>query len=132
MVSETDADRLERYRIEGAVDFIGGIIKGAKERDDAGLLLCAENAEKALRCLRVDKATLRADLADQETTIARLRSVTVLDADTIATRILNEVMELPDRTSPDDWPEAMLVTGEELVAIVKGVLEELKRQWPGL
>jgi cell division protein FtsB len=60
MMDETQEDRLERYRIEGAVDFIGGIIKGAKEHDDAGLLLCAENAEKALRCLRVDKATLRA------------------------------------------------------------------------
>jgi hypothetical protein len=26
---------------------------------------------------------------------------------------------LPDRTSPDDWPEAMLVTGDELHAIIK-------------
>lgn len=49
-----------------------------------------------------------------------------LDPDAIATRILNWVMELSDRTSPEDWPEAMLVTGEELVAIVKGVLGEVK------
>lgn len=33
-------------------------------------------------------------------------------------RIVQEVAELPDRTSPDDWPEAMLVTADELRAIV--------------
>lgn len=32
------------------------------------------------------------------------------------------VAELPDRTSPDDWPEAMLVTADELRAIVKQAL----------
>lgn len=41
----------------------------------------------------------------------------------IADRIVLDVAELPDRTSPDDWPEAMLVTGEELHWIV---LEALK------
>jgi hypothetical protein len=67
MSKEADEDRLERHRIEGAVNFIGGIIKGAKDRDgDDGLLLCAENAEKAIRCLRVDKATLRARVAELE------------------------------------------------------------------
>ena len=29
------------------------------------------------------------------------------------------VSELPDRTSPDDWPEAMLVTASEISAIVE-------------
>jgi len=27
---------------------------------------------------------------------------------------VRRVAELPDRTSPDDWPEAMLITGNEL------------------
>jgi hypothetical protein len=63
VTDETTEDRLERYRVEGAADFIDGIIKGARDQDDAGMLLCAENAEKALRCLRVDKARLRAELA---------------------------------------------------------------------
>lgn len=36
----------------------------------------------------------------------------------IADRIVTDVAELPDRTSPDDWPEAMLVTAEELRLIV--------------
>lgn len=33
-------------------------------------------------------------------------------------KIIQEVAELPDRTSPDDWPEAMLVTADELRAIL--------------
>lgn len=32
--------------------------------------------------------------------------------------VLRDVAELPDRTSPDDWPEAMLVTADELRAIL--------------
>jgi hypothetical protein len=43
-------------------------------------------------------------------------------------RVLQRVAELPDRTSPDDWPEAMLVTGEELRAIL---LDELPRASSG-
>ena len=30
-----------------------------------------------------------------------------------------EICELPDRTSPEDWPELMLVTGEELRLILE-------------
>lgn len=36
----------------------------------------------------------------------------------IATRIIQRVAELPDRNSPEDWPEAMLVTGNELQLII--------------
>lgn len=32
--------------------------------------------------------------------------------------IVLAVSELPDRTSPDDWPDAMLVTAEELREII--------------
>jgi hypothetical protein len=34
-------------------------------------------------------------------------------------RITTEISELPDRTSHDVWPEAMLVTGEELATILR-------------
>jgi hypothetical protein len=34
-------------------------------------------------------------------------------------RIVTEIAELPDRTSRDVWPEAMLVTGEELATILR-------------
>jgi len=37
------------------------------------------------------------------------------------------VAELPDRSSPDDWPEAMLVTASELSAIIEArVLDALE------
>lgn len=32
--------------------------------------------------------------------------------------VVRDVAELPDRTSPDDWPGAMLVTEDELRAIL--------------
>jgi hypothetical protein len=32
--------------------------------------------------------------------------------------IVRQVAELPDRSSPEDWPEAMLVTADELRAIL--------------
>lgn len=38
--------------------------------------------------------------------------------DDFAASISKRVAELPDRSSPDDWPEAMLVTAEELEFIV--------------
>jgi hypothetical protein len=40
--------------------------------------------------------------------------------------LCTDVAELPDRTSPDDWPEAMLVTSEELRAIVLSRLRSHK------
>lgn len=36
----------------------------------------------------------------------------------IIAAVLRDVCELSDRTSPEDWPEAMVVTGEELHAIL--------------
>ena len=44
-------------------------------------------------------------------------------ASEIAAAIAQEVAELPDRTSPDDWPEAMLVTAEELMLICEREIE---------
>lgn len=41
----------------------------------------------------------------------------------IATTICQTVAEIPDRSSPDDWPEAMLVTADELQLIVMIALE---------
>lgn len=41
----------------------------------------------------------------------------------LADRICRDVADLPDRTSPDDQPEMMLVTGDELHGIVMNALE---------
>lgn len=40
----------------------------------------------------------------------------------VADKVVQSVVELPDRTSPDDWPEAMLVTSDELETIVLDAL----------
>lgn len=42
--------------------------------------------------------------------------------------IVLRVAELPDRTSPEDWPEAMLVTADELTEIVESELVENIRE----
>lgn len=42
--------------------------------------------------------------------------------ETIISGVIRDVAELPDRTSPDDWPDAMLVTADELRAILMGRL----------
>jgi hypothetical protein len=44
------------------------------------------------------------------------------NAEDAAVRICNAVAELGDRNSPEDWPEAMLVTHAELHAIVLDAL----------
>jgi len=38
--------------------------------------------------------------------------------DRFVNSVLNDVAELPDRTSPDDEPDMMLVTAEELKVIL--------------
>ncbi len=42
--------------------------------------------------------------------------------DALVEQIVREVAELPDRTSPDDWPEAMLVTADEIGTIIRAAL----------
>lgn len=38
--------------------------------------------------------------------------------------IIRDVAELPDRTSPEDWPDALIVTGDELEEILIQHLSE--------
>lgn len=40
----------------------------------------------------------------------------------VASLVIRDVAELPNRTSPEDWPEAMLVTAEELENILRARL----------
>jgi hypothetical protein len=46
--------------------------------------------------------------------------------DKIAEKLVRSVAELPDRTSPDDWPEAMLVTQDELLEIARAALQQAR------
>ncbi len=40
---------------------------------------------------------------------------------------IRDVAELPDRTSPEDWPEAMLITGAELKAFLESFIFDYER-----
>lgn len=55
---------------------------------------------------------------------AEVRGEVPAEPSAIADRICNEVAELGDRNSPEDWPEAMLVTHAELHAIVVDALAD--------
>ena len=75
-----------------------------------------------LEIRRVSRAAL-ANTAGVEETDRHARDVAMVKAGIEAAvarlrervpAILNRVAELPDRSSPEDWPEAMLVTEEEL------------------
>jgi hypothetical protein len=44
--------------------------------------------------------------------------------DQFVNSVLNDVAELPDRTSPDDEPDMMLVTADELARIIRERLSE--------
>lgn len=75
--------------------------KVADERDAAD---CRESAAAS------EVADLRARLAARE----RLEA--------LFGEVVQAVAELPGRSSPDDWPEAMLVTGNELLDILRDKL----------
>ena len=42
-----------------------------------------------------------------------------MDTDKFVHDVIVDVSELPDRSSPDDWPEALLVTADELELILR-------------
>ena len=50
-----------------------------------------------------------------------------MTVDEVIASAIQRVAELPDRTSPDDWPEAMLVTADELRVILADALEAAQR-----
>lgn len=44
-------------------------------------------------------------------------------------RVVLRVAELPDRNSPDDQPDMMLVTDKELRGILRAVLDEFDKDF---
>jgi len=52
------------------------------------------------------------------------------EREALAEAICREVAELPDRSSPEDWPEAMIVTADELRNIVIDRLAALATRAP--
>lgn len=75
-------------------------------------------AARQLGSLRIDMNDVRSILALYDAAQAHEPSTDVVEAADVAERVVLDVSELPDRTSPADWPDAMLVTADELHAIV--------------
>lgn len=108
------ADRL--YKAEGQVNNLTDKLRsanncisewvnyGAKIADALGVKILSPDLH--LREIARLRATLHAVQPEAETSAEK------------ATAICLAVAELPDRSSPADWPEAMLVTHDELRAIV--------------
>lgn len=95
----------------------------------AGLQAAAPNAplydprEVAFSAQAAPQAVHAAEPETREALAKRLIA-DVRVADTIATSACQRVAELPDRDSPADWPESMLVTGDELHMIVREAVIE--------
>lgn len=83
-----------------------------------GLALFALTSEDLIAIRRVLAALHAQPRASQvETRLTRC-------PDEIAVHVAQRVAELPNRTSPDDWPEAMIVTSAELQFIVTDVIND--------
>ncbi len=52
-----------------------------------------------------------------------------MNIENVITRVLQDVAELPDRTSPADEPDVMFVTAKELEAILRAHLQRPKMPW---
>ena len=76
-----------------------------------------------------DKAVWRGlarEALDALLTLLAERGCRVVDGKQLAASVLQVVLEMDDRTSPEDWPEALLVTGDELT----GIIEEHVKEFP--
>lgn len=74
--------------------------------------------------LRKQAAAPQAAVPETREALVKRLIADVQVADTIATSACQRVAELPDRASPADWPESMLVTGDELHMIVREAVIE--------
>lgn len=99
-------DRLENYSFEC----------------EAGTLLFCSDWHELKRCFEHLAATPSAAESREELACRLIGEVKT--ADDIATAICHRVAELGGRGSPEDWPKAMLVTGDELHLIAREAVIE--------
>ena len=100
------ADRADL--IDHARSLEAALLSAEKEREswrDEALYNRTFREQVGVACDQRNAAELRAERLE-----AALREMPAL--------IARDVAELPDRNSPEDWPDAMLVTGVELQHIV--------------
>lgn len=146
-------DRLERYRNDGSCEREilaalapqgeGGDVEEPKppfrfDRYVDGRLMAegvrinraetlTEATAKAVTLCRRDRQVVLVYRPDRDEAGLQSRSSqSVRDRDEFIRRVIESVCELPDRTSPEDEPEMMLVTGEELSGILENHWEQLE------
>lgn len=91
-----DVARMLREWAAEPCPFFTGVLPSVGER---------QILEDAAKACDTALASLRSPVSEE-----RIREITNL--------IVRDIEELPDRTSPDDWPEALIVTNSELREIV--------------
>lgn len=102
-----------------------GALATLREQDMAALIRRLARQLRSAEPRSAEDSALAADALDAlrrwGMSACVLRSAPAVPASAaaaIATTVCREVAELPDRDSPPNWPQAMLVTAEELRGIV--------------
>ncbi|MEL7112852.1 MAG: hypothetical protein AAGK93_07920, partial [Pseudomonadota bacterium] len=87
-------------------------------------LVCTAGANRISK-LAIENAKLSEQIVVERDAhqSAMERSFDLINLDEICQFIIQDVAELPDRTSPDEWPDAMIVTGAELEQIIINAME---------
>lgn len=115
-------------------DFANAVEREVKAQSDQKikLLLCDEHLKKC----ESPTGVFNSQYSDEEPCLiclakqAKAQAVPegfVLEENKVAEKIeliIRDVAELPDRTSPEDWPEALIVTSVELEEILTQHLSE--------
>lgn len=119
--------RQQKFTADAGLSWGGHVISGDRASIDA--VKAALHAEGIVPALRSEILSTR---EERDAAYERGARDAALDAAAVigslppspatAREIIQTVAELPDRTSPDDWPEAMLVTADELRAICEPAL----------
>lgn len=105
-------------------------IIGASAETELALRARVEELERELAAIGAGgveplrKQAAQAAVPETREALAKRLIADVQVADTIATSACQRVAELPDRDSPADGPESMLVTGDELHMIVREAVIE--------
>lgn len=92
-----------------------------RHRTKDGILHFLTKEQMAEEIIRLDAALAAAPTAQAAPAAVAGAALDVL---AIAAAVCQRVAELPDRNSPEDWPEAMLVTGAEMIDAVACEIEQ--------
>jgi hypothetical protein len=129
-------DVVERLREEA--DWLSGGELNNMRLSVGSAVNVMNDAADEIEKLRVENERLRGALRIELSAITDADVVWAIDAlaeqpdePDLIDQIICDVSELPDRNSPEDWPDAMLVTADELRIILERALEQRAPPPPG-